>query len=173
MHFPRPSLLVLVAGIGWTAAGLASASLGACSGSSGNSTAGDTSGSSSTSGSTSSGAPTFTEVYTSILGPTCGDACHQPGAAGVEIGFLDMSSKSTAYQNLYNVAAMGTPDGCLGKGTRVVPGNVDESVLAEKIDPALFPSLNCGAIMPQGESNLPESQIEEVESWIAAGALNN
>lgn len=181
MHFPRPTLLAFVRGFRCIGiVGFVSASLVACSSSSSSPSSNGTengtenSTGTATSGSSSSGpAATFTQVYNDVLGPSCGTVCHMPGGVGVQTGLLDMSSKATAYTMLFEVSAMGTPNGCAGKGVRVVPGNVDSSVLAEKVDPKLFPALNCGAIMPLDEPNLPQNQITEIESWIAAGAMNN
>jgi hypothetical protein len=181
MHFLRPSLIAFVGGLGIGAVGIASASLVGCSSSSGESNGNGSSSSSessaSTSGSTSSSSQvTFTQVYGDVLGMQCGPVCHYPGGPGVVTGKLDMSTQAVAYQNLVGdgggVEAMGAPDGCAGDGIRVVPGKPDASVLAEKVDPKLFPSLGCGQMMPLGGS-LPQSQIVEIESWIMAGALNN
>jgi hypothetical protein len=181
MHFLRPSMLALVGGLGWIGAvSFASTSVVGCSGGSGESNGnGSDSGSessSSQSGSSSSSsgsAPTFTQVYADILGPQCGAVCHLAGGPGVTIGMLDMSTQTNAFNNLVEVNAMGAPNGCAGKGVRVVPGHPDESILAEKVDPTLFSSLNCGVLMPQGGATLPESQIMEIENWITAGAPNN
>jgi len=152
MHSRRPSWLSLVRGVAWVGA---AGSLVGCSSSS----------------SSPSAAPTFTDVYQQILGPQCGAGCHMPGASGVTQGMLDLSSQTTAYNALFEVAAAGSA--CAGKGTRVIPGNVDQSVLAEKIDPKLFPNLDCGGLMPLGGATLSQSDIDEVESWIAAGAKND
>lgn len=172
MHSARLPLLPLVGGLGWLAVVGALAACGGSTSTAGTSSTSSESTSSSTGSSSSSSAPaTFTEVYQQVLGPQCGVGCHRPNENGVTLGMLDMSSQATAYSNLFEVAAAGSA--CAGKGTRVIAGNADQSVLAEKIDPKLFPSLDCGSPMPLDANPLPQSQIDEVESWIAAGAMNN
>lgn len=172
MHFLRPSVLTLVGGLGWIGAmSLASANMAGCSSSTGESN-GNSNSSGSESSSSSSGTPaTFTEIYDNILQPTCAvSGCHVPGGIGVTTGNLDMSSKSTAYTKLFEVAASGS--GCSGKGTRVVPNQPDESVLAWKVDPALM-SMLCGSAMPLDGTPLTQTQIDQIESWIMAGAMDN
>jgi hypothetical protein len=170
MHFPRPSLLASVRGLGSIGvATMAATIVVACSSSSSPSN---------TSSNEDSGTPvTFTEIYTDIISQIC-VACHIPGGTGVTVGMLDMSTQALAYANLVGedggagVEAAGTPNGCVGKGLRVVPGNFHESILAEKVDPTLFSSLNCGLLMPQG-GQLTSAQIQSIESWISEGAKND
>ncbi|HXX70212.1 MAG TPA: hypothetical protein VEK07_23735 [Polyangiaceae bacterium] len=154
MDSRRPSWPSLVRHLAWIGAAWG---LGGCSGSS----------------SSSSAPATFTEVYEQVLGPQCGQMCHMPNGSGVTLGMLDLSTQTTAFNALVEVAAAGSA--CAGKNVvRVIPGNVDQSLLAEKIDPKLFQSMNvCGSPMPLDENALPQTQIDEVESWIAAGAKND
>jgi hypothetical protein len=118
------------------------------------------------SGSGSSPPPTWTQVYSDIIGPTCAMPCHNPNGPGVMYGMLDMSTQQTAYMNLVNVMAAGTK--CAGKGTRIVPGMPDMSILylkASDDDPA-----PCGNKMPDGTNGLAAAQSDEIQAWIAAGA---
>jgi hypothetical protein len=128
----------------------------ACSSSGGGSPAGG--------GGTESGAPavTFTDVYTQIISVKC-TLCHVPGEVGVTEGMLDMSTQSTAYGNLVGAATAGIE--CAGSGTRVVAGDPASSILYQKIT-----SPTCGSRMPLNSAALDQSSIDEIHSWIEAGA---
>jgi hypothetical protein len=94
--------------------------------------------------------------------------CHNASGLGGTTGALDMSTKDLAYRNLVGVAAEST---CAGKGTRVVAGMPDMSVMylkASDDDPT-----PCGAKMPLGSNGLPASKSDELKGWIAAGAIDN
>jgi hypothetical protein len=85
------------------------------------------------------------------------------------MGKLDMSTKDTAYKNLVNVAAAGVA--CSGKGTRVIPGMPDMSIMylkASNDDPT-----PCGSKMPLGSTGLPADKSDELQAWIVAGAKND
>jgi len=113
-------------------------------------------------------AATFTQVYTMVIASSCAPCHTTAGGIGITQGQLDLTTQSKAYANLVNVAAAGTQ--CAGKGSRVVPGMPDSSILYLKVsldDPA-----PCGAKMPLGGA-LTEDKAEMIESWIAAGAMNN
>jgi hypothetical protein len=113
-------------------------------------------------------AATFTQVY-AIITMRC-MPCHTTAAGiGVTNGHLDMTSKMAAFTNLVNTPAAGVA--CAGKGTRVMPGMPDSSIMYLKIsldDPA-----PCGAKMPLGLPPLPQSEADTIESWIMGGAPNN
>jgi hypothetical protein len=113
-------------------------------------------------------AATWTDVYIEIVQPTC-SGCHNPAGVGDTSGKLDMSSQDTAYANLVDVPAGGSA--CAGKGTRVTPSNAQTSVMYLKISPT-DPS-PCGLKMPLGGVSLPQSQVDQIASWINAGAMNN
>jgi hypothetical protein len=110
-------------------------------------------------------AATFTEVYSDILSPICVE-CHNPTGVGGTDGKLDLSVQATAYTNLVGVAGAGSS--CSGKGTRVVAGDADMSLLYTKVT-----TPTCGSKMPLGETALTDSQAAEIAGWINAGALNN
>jgi hypothetical protein len=114
-------------------------------------------------------APTFTQVYSDIISGTCAGPCHNPNGIGVSQGHLDMSTQALAFANLVGTPTAGIA--CAGKGTRVVAGNADGSIMylkANNTDPA-----PCGSKMPLGSNGLGAAQSDEIEAWINAGALNN
>jgi hypothetical protein len=86
----------------------------------------------------------------------------------LNLGKLDMSAQDKAYTNLVNVAAAGSE--CSGKGTRVVPGNADGSLLYLKVSADAPP---CGGKMPLGLTPIPKTQADMIDAWIADGAKNN
>jgi hypothetical protein len=106
----------------------------------------------------------FKAVYSTVIMPDCG--CHtQAGGEGITDGKLDMTSESTAYTNLVNVAGMGS--GCSGMGTRVVPNSASTSILYEKVNPS---SARCGSQMPLDSSSLSAADVSLIEDWINSGA---
>lgn len=111
---------------------------------------------------------TFTMVYSDIISPICVQ-CHNPAGIGVTMGHLDMSTKAAAFSDLVGVAAAGVA--CGGMGTRVIPGNANDSILFKKVDPNQ--GSPCGSKMPLGLTPLTVAQADEISSWINAGALNN
>ena len=107
----------------------------------------------------------WSSIYPGIVQPTCVlGPCHSAaGAPGA--GMLDLSSASAAYSALVGHASV--LSGC---GMRVMAGNPDRSLLAQKLggtQPA-----TCGSAMPIG-SMLPANQIALVRTWIMNGALND
>jgi hypothetical protein len=126
--------------------------------------------SNSTSGGGDSGPPaTFTQVYTNVISNRCAP-CHTTATGiGVVTGKLDMTTQTAAYMNLVNVAAAGSQ--CSGKGTRVVPGQKDMSIMYLKV--SLDDPSPCGGKMPLGGPPLAAGDVAAIESWITAGALNN
>jgi hypothetical protein len=84
-------------------------------------------------------------------------------------GKLDMTTQANAYANLVNQPAAGVA--CGGKGTRVVPGNADQSVMYLKV--SLDAPSPCGNKMPDLLPALAQSEADGIEAWINAGAQNN
>jgi len=117
-----------------------------------------------------SGPPaTWTQVYTTVIAQRC-SPCHTTASGiGVDIGKLDMTSQATAFKNLVNVAAAGAE--CGGKGTRVVPGMKDMSIMYLKV--SLDDPSPCGEKMPLGGPSLAQSEVDMIDTWITAGAQNN
>jgi hypothetical protein len=119
--------------------------------------------------SSSAPTPTFTQIYTNTISNKCAP-CHTTATGdGVNFGKLDMTSQSAAYMNLVNTAAAGVQ--CGGKGTRVVPGNADGSIMYLKI--SLDDPSPCGNKMPDNLPPLSSDEVTGIESWINAGAPNN
>ena len=132
--------------------------------------------------STSHPAPnSFTDVYRTIIAPTCSnDYCHYNGV-GIRYSALDMSSQVYAYWSLVGQPCMGPS--CSEMGTRVIPGDPNDSILYLKVSETMPP---CGSQMPadpgvltsQGTSvfsgtALPDDQQQLIHDWIQAGAQNN
>jgi hypothetical protein len=112
--------------------------------------------------------PTFTQVYTTVIAVRCMPCHTTPTGIGVTMGLLDMTSAAAAYTNLVNKPAAGAA--CSGRGTRVVAGMPDMSIMFLKVsldDPA-----PCGAKMPLGGA-LTRTEADLIENWILGGASNN
>ncbi|HVZ86112.1 MAG TPA: hypothetical protein VHG72_04040 [Polyangia bacterium] len=126
-------------------------------------------------------AHSFTEVYRTVLAQTCSnDYCHYNGI-GIRYGALDMSSQVYAYWSLVGQPCMGPS--CSEMGTRVIPGQPDQSILYLKVTQTMPP---CGSQMPAdpavltatGNSvfsgtALPDDQQQLIHDWILDGAQNN
>jgi hypothetical protein len=114
-------------------------------------------------------AATFTQVFATVLSQVCRQCHGTPGGIGITIGNLDMTTQATAFTNLVNTPAAG--GSCAGRGTRVVPGSPNTSILFLKVD--LTDPAPCGSKMPLGLPPLSQSDINLIGSWITAGAQNN
>jgi hypothetical protein len=126
-------------------------------------------------------ANSFTEVYTKVIQPTCNsDFCHYSGV-GIRYSALDLSSQVTAYWSLFAQPAMGAS--CSEMGTRVVPGQPENSILYRKVSEAMPP---CGSQMPANPTTLRSTgtttfsgtaltadQQMLIYNWILEGAQNN
>jgi outer membrane protein assembly factor BamB len=117
------------------------------------------------------GSATWSAIWQEVIvnnGCNGGSTCH----ASVSGGNLVMQTKAASYTALVNAAAggnTGTPACAATGGTRVVPGDPDNSLLVNKIEQA---TPKCGAHMPPGGMLKPE-QLKQVRDWVAAGALDN
>jgi hypothetical protein len=150
----------MIRGLHFGALALATSGVIACSGSSGTSGAGQGG---------NGAAATFTQVYSDVLSPQCASTCHKPGGIGVASGKLDMSTQTAAFTNL-NMAAQGV--GCSASTLpRITAGNADKSLLYLKV--SLDAPAPCGEHMPLGAGNLMDTQVQEIESWINAGAKDD
>jgi hypothetical protein len=103
----------------------------------------------------------FADIYTGILMSSCA-SCHQVGGP---FQALDLSSQAAAYTNLVGKDAS-TAGLCGGKGKYVVPGDCENSILYQKLQP----SPKCGTQMPMGGNPLSAAAIKSVCDWIKAGA---
>lgn len=108
-------------------------------------------------------ATTLSELQASIFTPVC-SVCHN-GVGAVLPGSMNLSSAATSYAALVNVASVQQP-----AVLRVAPGDSDASYLVRKLEGAAGIT---GVRMPQGGPYLSTAEIDEVRSWIDAGALND
>jgi hypothetical protein len=123
----------------------------------------------------------FTAVYRTIIAPTCANNyCHYNGV-GIRYSALDMSSQVYAYWSLVGQPCMGPS--CSEMGTRVIPGQPDQSILYLKVSQTMPP---CGSQMPADPdaltatgtsvfsgTALPDDQQQLIHDWIRDGAQNN
>jgi len=127
--------------------------------------------------------PTFTNVYANVISQRC-ISCHRPGASGVNVGMLDMSTQTAAYANLVGVAAMGIGAGTSGITcasatpalTRVIPSDSANSLLWNKVSTKLAGTVPaCGSPMPLPATAAPltAAQVSLIAAWIDGGALND
>jgi hypothetical protein len=121
-------------------------------------------------GTADAGTPvTFTQVYSTVIRNRC-MPCHTTETGiGVSVGRLDMTSQGAAYQNLVGAPAAGAA--CAGRGTRVIAGEHDSSLMYLKIsldDPA-----PCGSKMPLNGPPLSQEEADMIQHWIDQGAKND
>jgi hypothetical protein len=123
----------------------------------------------------------FTEVYQKVIARTCtNDYCHYNGV-GIRYSALDMSSPVYAYWSLVGQPCMGAS--CSEMGTRVIPGDPNDSILYLKVSRTMPP---CGSQMPADPvaltatgtsvfsgTALPDDQQQLIYAWILDGAQNN
>ncbi|HVZ87868.1 MAG TPA: hypothetical protein VHG72_12915 [Polyangia bacterium] len=126
-------------------------------------------------------AHSFTNVYAQIIHLTCSnDFCHYNGV-GIRYSALDMSSQVYAYWGLVGQPCSGPS--CSEMGTRVIPGQPENSILYLKVSEAMPP---CGSQMPADPAVLTASgtsvfsgnalsddQQQLIYDWIEEGAQNN
>jgi hypothetical protein len=106
-----------------------------------------------------------------VISQKC-NPCHTgtgPAAIGISVGHLDMTTQAMAYTDLVNVPTAGAS--CAGVGTRVVPGNAQNSIMYLKV--SLVDPAPCGAKMPFGLPPLAQSEVDLIKGWINGGALND
>lgn len=108
-------------------------------------------------------AATLTELQASIFSPQC-SSCHTGGGGSLPAS-MNLSSASATFAALVNVASSQQP-----AVQRVQPGNPDSSYVVLKLQGAA--GIN-GSRMPLGGPFLDAATIDQVRSWIAAGAANN
>lgn len=108
-------------------------------------------------------AVTLAQLQASIFTPRC-SSCHTGGGGGLPAS-MNLSSASETFAALVGVASAEQP-----AVQRVQPGNPDASYLVRKLEGAS--GIN-GARMPLGGPFLDQATIDQVRSWITAGAANN
>ncbi|MDB4988718.1 MAG: hypothetical protein JWN04_3896 [Myxococcaceae bacterium] len=115
-------------------------------------------------------AATFTQIYAALF-PELTNArcnfCHSMRASDTSNGKLSVgTTQAAAYVALVGPSSSSTE--CSGMPL-VVPGDPEASLLLLK----LIEPPPCGSRMPLGGAALSEAQLEQVRSWIAAGAKND
>jgi len=106
-------------------------------------------------------AATLSEIQNSLFTPRCIE-CHGGNfpAAGLSL------DNGQSFTNLVNVTSVS------GTNTRVVPGNSSTSFLVRKLSGTdLMPGE--GGRMPLGRDRVDQILIDQVASWVDAGAMNN
>jgi hypothetical protein len=108
----------------------------------------------------------YAELFPATTAPRC-NFCHSMPASDTSNGKLSVgTSQDVAYAML--VGKDSSSSRCNGMPL-VTPGDPEASLFYLKLmDPS-----PCGARMPLGGSALSASQLEQVRSWIAAGAKND
>jgi uncharacterized protein (TIGR03118 family) len=110
-------------------------------------------------------ATTLTQIQAAVFTPIC-SGCHngsQP-AAGALPGSQNLTA-GNSFSSLVNVASHEQP-----ALLRVKPGDANNSYLIQKLEGAAGIT---GARMPLGGPFLDQATIDQIKSWIAAGAPNN
>lgn len=108
-------------------------------------------------------AVTLTQLQSSVFAPRC-SACHTGGGAALPAS-MDLTSAAATFAALVNVASVEQP-----ALLRVKPGDSANSYVVHKIEGAAGIS---GSRMPLGGPFLDQATIDQVRSWIDAGAANN
>ena len=113
-------------------------------------------------GSASSGSASLADIQQQIFTPSCAQfGCHD---AVIQQAGLNLSTVAVSYGGLVNTASTL----CAGR-TLVVASDPDASYLLDKVGASTD---RCGAQMPDigGLPSLSDEQLEQIRSWIEAGA---
>ena len=108
-------------------------------------------------------AATLTQLQAQVFGPIC-SGCHN-GAGTSLPGVQNLTSAAATYAALVNVASIEQPN-----LLRVKPGDPTDSYVIHKIEGLAGIT---GARMPFGGPYLSTATMDQIESWIAAGAKND
>lgn len=109
--------------------------------------------------------PRWSAIYRDVIQPLCGVSCHGPTPPNfIEESGLDLSTKDRAYAALIAEPAKGRE--CAGMGTLIVPGNSNDSLFMDKLEPKPL----CGDPMPSLGLTLDPSILEVLAEWIDRGA---
>jgi hypothetical protein len=99
------------------------------------------------------GEATFSSIYTEVLSTRCsGDGCHDTGVPGG----VDLRNKTAAYETL---------------SLKIAPGDPASSALWQRLSPELCTG-TCQT-MPLGRPTLPQADLDRIQAWIEAGALDD
>ena len=113
-------------------------------------------------GSATSGGASLADIQQQIFTPSCAQfGCHD---AVIQQAGLNLSSVAASHAGLVNTASTL----CAGR-TLVVANDSDASYLMDKVGASTD---RCGAQMPDigGLPSLTDEQLEQIRSWIEAGA---
>jgi len=108
-------------------------------------------------------ATTLTTIQANVFGPIC-SGCHS-GVGSTLPGSQNLTSASASFNALVNVTSTEVPT-----LKRVLPGDATNSYLIQKLEGA--PGI-VGSQMPKGGTPLDQATIDQIKSWINAGAANN
>jgi uncharacterized protein (TIGR03118 family) len=108
-------------------------------------------------------AATLQQLQAQVFGPIC-SGCHN-GVGTSLPGVQNLTSAAATYASLVNVASIEQPN-----LLRVKPGDPTDSYVIHKLEG--LPGIT-GARMPFGGPYLSTATIDQIESWIAAGAPND
>jgi hypothetical protein len=109
-------------------------------------------------------AVSFAAIQSDVFGPLC-SGCHTGPTGGALPGGMNLTSAANSYAALVDVPSIQVP-----AMDRVEPGDPDNSYLIRKLEGG--PGIT-GTRMPQGGPFLSQAEIDEIRSWIAAGAPDN
>jgi uncharacterized protein (TIGR03118 family) len=107
-------------------------------------------------------ASTLTDLQANIFGPKC-SGCHS-GVGGALPGSMNLSTAASTFAALVNVTSLE-----MGTLMRVKPSDSTNSYVVHK----LLGTDITGSRMPLGGPFLDQATIDQVKSWIDAGALQN
>jgi hypothetical protein len=106
---------------------------------------------------------TLTQLQSAIFSPIC-SGCHN--GQGTDLpGVMNLTSTAASFAALVNVASRQQP-----AVRRIAPNDADASYLVRKIQGTA--GIN-GQRMPLGGPFLDQATIDQVRSWVTAGAQNN
>lgn len=117
----------------------------------------------SNSGSPPPPAATLSQLQAQIFGPIC-SGCHS-GVGTTLPGVQNLTSAAATHASLVGVASIEQPG-----LDRVKAGDPTNSYVIHKLEGAAGIT---GSRMPLGGPYLSQAQIDQISSWITAGALNN
>ena len=112
---------------------------------------------------TTTAATTLTQLQTNIFTPRC-SGCHTGGGATLP-GAMNLTSAANSYAALVGVASIEQ-----GTVLRVKANDSANSYLVQKLEGT---ATITGSRMPLGGPFLDQATIDQVKSWIDAGAPNN
>jgi hypothetical protein len=105
----------------------------------------------------------LSDLQTNIFTPKC-SGCHT-GVGGALPGSMNLTSAASTFAAFVNVASVESPT-----VKRVAPNDSTNSYVVNKL---LGTNIGATARMPFGGPFLDQATIDQVKSWIDAGAQNN